>query len=236
MIDEDIKIPKEYFNISNIAIYDTVRKLHGIIVGVKVRFSFITGYYIELESYFDKINNDIVIYADDFLTGKMKFVIITDYKSLMLTQEEQKDLEKSQLKAIKSFLKEKYTDDCIIWIDKEKRDAEMKEQEYRGQEKIGKDIEWAENATKAFILDNYSAMRVFELYKNGVITEYQFLIELVNILANEKRVKYDMDALKDAKVFEERMKAFLEDNKELVEKMIKNSENFNEYENKNSDN
>ena len=55
--NNDIKIPKEYLNISNLAVYDTINKLHGIIIGVKVRFSFISGFYLEIEGYFDKFNS-----------------------------------------------------------------------------------------------------------------------------------------------------------------------------------
>ena len=222
-LNEDVKIPKEYFNISNIPIYHTEKKLHGIITDIKVKVSLSTGYYIEFVSYFDSVNNDIAVYKDYFITGKIKFVMITDYQSLILSKDEQKDLEKSQLNAIKSFLKEKYTDDCIMWISKDKRDAEMKEQEYREKLKIGKEIEWAESATKAFIFDNYSAMRTFELYKNEIITEQQLLTELINILTNEKRAKHDMNALEDARKFEQRMKDFIKNNKEIVDRMIKNA-------------
>ena len=234
--EEDVKIPKEYLNVSNFAIYDTINKRHGIITGIRLRFSFLTGCYPEFESYFDQINNIGIVYREDFITGKIKFVMVTGYKSLMLTLEEQKDLGNKRLDAIKAFLGEKYRDDCILRISQDKRDAELKEQEYREKSKIGKEIRWAESATKAFIFDNYSAMRVFELYKNETITENQFLIELINILANEKRVKFDMDALKDAHVFEEKMKTFIKDNEELVSRMIKNANAENTGEKEENDN
>ena len=70
---------------------------------------------------------------------------------------------------------------------------------------------------------NLTAMEVLELYKNKAITENQFLVELINILAAEKRAERDTRLKEDYLTFEKNTKEFIKNNKEILRKMIKNA-------------
>ena len=84
-------------------------------------------------------------------------------------------------------------------------------------------MKWAESPTKELIFESYSAEKMLCLYMNKVITEEQFLMELVNILAEEKRVQRDMQLNEGVKSFRADIEKVLEDNKEFFVEAIKNS-------------
>ena len=216
---EDMTIDKKYLNIVNIPIYDTNRKLHGIISEISLlRLS--NGLYVQYYAHYNSVNNRDIVFKPDLDEGTIKFVLFNDkefQKGLL------KEAQDREVEAIKEFLGENFTDDSIIWISDKERKKQLAEQEYREKKKIGNFAKWAESPTREFISESYSAMKIFDLYVDRVITEEQFLIELINILAEEKRVQRDMrlsDGLKD---FKADMGKVFEENKDFFREVIQNN-------------
>lgn len=212
-------IDKKYLNIVNIPIYDTNRKLHGIISEISL-LRMTNGLYIQYSAFYDNVNNADTVCKYDFDKGIVKFVLFNDrefQKGLL------KEAQDREVEAIKEFLGENFTDGSIIWISDKERKKQLAEQEYREKKKIGDFAKWAESPTREFISESYSAMKIFDLYVDRVITEEQFLIELINILAEEKRVQRDMrlnDGLKD---FKANIGKVFEENKDFFREVIKNN-------------
>lgn len=218
LYQEDMTIDKKYLNIVGVPIYDTVRKLHGILSEISL-LSLSNGLYIQYRAFYDDVNNGDTVSKFDFENRTVKFVLLNDkrYKNGFF-----KEVQDMRTEAIKEFLGEKYTDDCIIWISEEKRKNQLEEQKYREKNKIGNMAKWAESPTKEFIVESYSAMKIFNLYVDKVITEEQFLIELVNILAEEKRVQRDMNLKIGTKSFVKDIEEVFENNKEFFKEALKN--------------
>ena len=216
--EEDMTIDKKYLNIVNIPIYDTNRKLHGILSEISL-LKMTNGLYIQYSAFYDSVNNADTVCKYDFDKGTVKFVLFTDkeYEKGFF-----KEVQDREIEAIKEFLGENYTEDSIIWISDNERKKQLEEQKYREKNKIGDFTKWAESPTREFISESYSVMKIFDLFVDRVITEEQFLVELVNILAEEKRVQRDMSLNEKVKDFRTDIKKVFEENKEFFKEVIKN--------------
>ena len=216
---EDMTIDKKYLNIVGISIYDTVRELHGILSEISLLH--LSGrFYIQYRPFYDRVNNKELIFPSDFEKGIIKFVLLNDK---VWTKGYLKEAQDEQIEAIKEFLGENYKEDCIIWMSEQEWKDQLSAQEYREKKKIGDCAKWAESPTKELIFESYSAEKMLCLYMNKVITEEQFLMELVNILAEEKRVQRDMQLNEGVKNFRADIEKVLEDNKEFFMEALKNS-------------
>lgn len=214
---EDMTIDKKYLNIVGAYIYDTNRKLHGMINEIGL-LRLTGGLYVQYYAFYDNVHSRDMVFDHDLKEGAIKFVFLNDpmYKNGFF-----KETQDMEIEAIKEFLGENYTEDSIIWIsDRERRD-QMAKQEYREKNKIGNMVKWAESPTREFIAESYSAMKIFNLYVDKVITEEQFLTELVNILAEEKRVQRDMRLQDQTKNFVKDIEEVLENNKEFFREAVK---------------
>lgn len=216
--EEAMTIEKKDLNIVNIPIYNTDRKLHGILSEISL-LQLPNGLYVQYYAHYDSVNNRDIVFKFNFDEGTIKFVLFNDkeYEKGFL-----RELQDKQIEAIKEFLGENYTDDSIIWISDKERKKQLAEQEYRGKKKIGDFTKWAESPTKDFIYESYSAMKIFNLFVDRVITEEQFLVELVNILAEEKRVQRDMSLNERVKDFRTDIGKVFEENKAFFKEVIKN--------------
>ncbi len=217
MIYEDnMAIDKKYLNILNIPIYDTVRELHGILNEINL-FCMASGLYIQYYSFYDSVNKKDKVWVDEFKNGRIKFVLLSDKEWKVGKLKEAQEI---QIEAIKEFLGENYSEDSIIWISEQERKDQMEEQEYREKKKIGDFTKWAESATHDLIFESYSAMKLFFLYTDRIITKEQFLIELVNILAEEKRVQRDMQLNEGVKNFRKDIEEVLDKNKDFFSEVF----------------
>lgn len=208
---ENLTIDKKYLNIVDIPIYDTKRELHGILNEVSLLCSW-GGICIQYHAFYNRVNNNDIVFLSDIEKGIIKFVLLNDEKWANGRLKEAQDM---QIEAIKDFLGENYKEDCIIWMSDQERKKQMSAQECREKKKIGDCVKWAESPTKELIYESYSAQKVFCLYVDEVITEEQFLIELVNILAEEKRVQRDMQLNEVEKSFRADIEKLFEENKEF---------------------
>ena len=212
---EDMTIDKKYLNIVDIPIYDTNRKWHGIISEISL-LSLSNGFYIQYYAHYDSVHNREIIFSSDFNEGNIKFVLFKDkeYEKGAL-----KESQGEKIKAIKEFLGENYSENSIIWISGRERRDQIEAQKYREIKKMGNELPWSENATREFIFESYSALKLFCLYADGVIKEKRFLRELVNVLANEKRAQKEMSLNTETKSLVEDFRKVFNKNKNVLEEV-----------------
>ena len=215
--EENMTVDKKYLNVLDIPIFDTERGLHGILSEVNL-LRMASGLYIQYYAHYDNVNKRDTVWIDEFKKGHIKFVLLTDeiWKKGRL-----KEAQDMWISTIKEFLGEDYTDDSIIWISDQERKKQMEEQEYREKKKIGDFAKWEESPTMEFIYESYSAMKIFNLYVDKVITEEQFLIELVNILAEEKRVQRDMRLNEGVKSLRKDIEEIFAQNKDFCREIFR---------------
>ena len=218
--EENMTVDKKYLNVLDISIFDTERELHGILSEVNL-FCMGSGLYIEYYAHYDNLNKRDIVWINEFKEGRIKFVLLNDeiWKNGRL-----KEVQDIQISAIKEFLGEDYAEDSIIWISEQERKGQIEAQEYREKKKIGDFTKWAESATHELIFESYSAMKMFCLYTDKVITKEQFLIELVNILAEEKRVQRDMQLNGGLKNFTKDIEEVFDKNKDFFREIFKGEE------------
>ena len=218
--EENMTVDKKYLNVLDISIFDTERELHGILSEVNL-FCMGSGLYIEYYAHYDNLNKRDIVWINEFKEGRIKFVLLNDeiWKNGRL-----KEVQDIQISAIKEFLGEDYAEDSIIWISEQERKGQIEAQEYREKKKIGDFTKWAESATHELIFENYSAMKMFCLYTDKVITKEQFLIELVNILAEEKRVQRDMRLNEGVKSLRKDIEDVFVQNKDFFREIFKGEE------------
>lgn len=204
---KDLEIPKKDLNILSLFVYNTEFDLYGIISGIEILSSVFGGFQMCYKGFYNRIYNCEYIVRDDFIKGKVKFVI-AKYENETYTK-----YMCEMAEAIKEFLGDSFSDDCIIYIAEEERRKQLKAQEYREVKKIGETIPWAEKAFCDFVVENYSALDIYCLFVDGAITENQFMLELINILANELR--------------EKRNESFKVNTEKLIKELEKKQENEN---------
>lgn len=217
---DDMTIDKKYLNIINIPIYNTEKKLHGILSEIGL-LRLPNELYIQYKAFYDNVNREDTIDKFDFEKGIVKFVLLNDGNR---EKGNLKEMQEMQIQAIKEFLGEDHAEDSVIWISEQERKKQLKVQEYRQKNKIGDCAKWAESATKELIFENYSAIRIFSLYVDKVITKEQFLIELVNILAEEKRVYRDVSLNSGTKIFINDIRKVFDENRDFFKEVIKELE------------
>ena len=218
--EENMTIDKKYLNVLDIPIFDAERELHGILSEVNL-LRMANGLYIQYYAHYDNVNKRDTVWINEFNEGHVKFVLLNDESWKTGRLKETQDL---QIEAIREFLGENYTNDSIIWISEQERKDQMAEQEYREKKKIGDFTKWAESATHELIFESYSAMKIFGLYVDKVITKDQFLAELVNILAEEKRVQRDMRLNEGVKSLRKDIEDVFAQNKDFFREIFKGEE------------
>lgn len=184
---ENLVIDKKYLNIANACIYNVQKNKHGIISEINISF-LVTGAIMQFTAFYDKINDNEHFFINDFIIGKMKFVL---FKGDKWESGLYKDVQNKELASIKEAFADDYKDDMIMWIDEKERKIALEEQDHRYQQHIGSELVNLDSFAEEVIYDSYSTLKAFSLYANRIIDEKQMLYAMVNILAAEKRVERD---------------------------------------------
>lgn len=184
---EDLVIEKKYLNIANVCIYNVQKNKHGIISEINISF-LVTGAIMQFTAFYDKINDNEHFFINDFITGKMKFVL---FKGDKWESGLYKDVQDKELANIKEAFGDDYKDDMIMWIDEKERKIALEEQDHRYQQHIGSELVNLDSFAEEVIYDSYSTLKAFNLYANRIIDEKQMLYAMVNILSAEKRAQND---------------------------------------------
>lgn len=181
-IKDNLELPMKNINIIGKQIYNTKTDKYGMVTGIHVqKMVGKLGHYFE--AYYDKIDSDTMIFTEDLYNGTLQFVIIN---MPILEKIKEKNIEE-----IKEFMGDRFCGNTIRYITEEQHKKHCSEQEWRGiQEIMGKAKE-LDSLAADVVMDNYSMLKYFTLFIDGIITENQMLYGLVNILSAELRLKKD---------------------------------------------
>lgn len=182
ILKENLELPMKDINLIGKRIYNAKTNKHGMITGITLENH--TGnltYYFN--AYYDKLESDSMIFTEDLRNGNIKFVIID--------MPEFKDYKEKEISDIKEFLGEKFCANSIIHITREQHKKNIAEQEYRGILEIMGKAKELDSLASDIIQDNYSMLKYFVLFSDGIITENQMLYGIVNVLSSELRNKRD---------------------------------------------
>lgn len=214
---EDLVIEKKYLNLIHMCIYSVEKDKHGMITGIST-FSTINNILIQFTAMYDNIDTDMCVFLNDFITGKMKFVLLTGgaWENGLLKQSQ-----KEKLANIKEIFEDDYNDDMIMWIDGEDRKTKREEQDHRQKQYIGSQLVHLDSFAEDVVYDSYSTLHAFNLYTHGIIDEKQMLYAMVNTLAAEKRVERDMRLNTTNENFSAEIRKYLEENKDFWKELFK---------------
>lgn len=92
-IKGDLTIEEKYLNLIHMCIYDVEKDKHGMITGISTFFS-INSILLQFTAIYDNIDSDKCVFLNDFITGKMKFVLFTGgaWESRILKQSQEEKL------------------------------------------------------------------------------------------------------------------------------------------------
>lgn len=198
-----LEIPLTDINIIGKQIYNTETNKYGMISGLFLeKFAGTLGHFYE--AYYDKIDHNEMVFSEDLHKGKIKFVIVDMPKF--------KEFNNQQIDEIKEFMGENFSENTIFHITEEEQKKHCDEQEWSGiQEIMGKAKE-LDTLAADIVQDNYSMLKYFTLFIDGIITENQMLYGLVNVLSSELRVKKDKELKEFTEKFKKDTEAIVKEN------------------------
>lgn len=118
-------IEDKYFDILHTLIYDKRSKMSGILSSFEVN-RYISGYGISFQAFMNKIYNSQKIFAEDFESGNVVFLLPFGLK---YKEKEMKEMAGRQREIIKAFFGDKFREDMIMEISEDERQEEIREWE-----------------------------------------------------------------------------------------------------------
>lgn len=219
-IKENFELPTKDINIIGKLFYNTKTDKYGIISGITLeRYASKLGNCFK--AYYDRIESDAMVFAEDFYNGNLKFIIITGYDIDIPRLEK---LKNQQIKEIKEFMGDRFSNNTILYITNENHKKKLSEQEYRGILEIMGKAKELDSLAADIVQDNYSMLKYFTLFVDGIITENQMLYGIVNVLSSELRTKRDNELKENGKIFNGELKLLLKET--LREWIDKNPEKY----------
>lgn len=181
---EDFILDKKYLNLIHKSVYSVELDMFGMITEIAVTHN---GMY--LKAYFDKVNDDRMIFFEDFKNGKAKFVVITD---MDLPKKMEYEYKRETLENIKDFLGDDFSEDKVIYQTNDEHNEEIKRKDKLEVLQIGNTLLNLTKLSADIFYDNYIALELYKKYAEGVITEEELLYGVCNHLCEEtKRLKDD---------------------------------------------
>lgn len=215
ILKENFEFPMRYVNLIGKRVYNTKTNKHGMITGITLE-NHLGNLTYHFNAYYDKIESDSMIFAEDLYNGNIKFSIID--------MPEFKDYKEKEISDIKEFMGEKFCANSIIHITREQHKKNCDEQEYRGILEIMGKANELDSIAADIVQDNYSMLKYFTLFVDGTITENQMLYGIVNVLSSELRNKRDEELKGFGKVLNKETESLL---KETIKEWIdKNPEKY----------
>lgn len=209
-LKENFEFPMKDLSLIGKRIYNTKTNRHGMITGITLE-NHVGNLTYHFNAYYDKIEFDSMIFAEDLHNGNIRFVIID--------MPEFKDYKEKEISDIKEFMGEKFCANSIIHINREQHKKNCAEQEFRGILEIMGKANELDSIAADIVQDNYSMLKYFTLFIDGIITENQMLYGLVNVLSSELRNKKDEELKGFREVLNKEMESLLKETiKEWIEK------------------
>ena len=223
---ENLELPMKDVSLIGKRIYNTKTDKYGMITEISLQMILSKGgISYSFKAYYDKIEPNSIVFAEDLYNGNVRFVII-DIPGF----EKYQDREAEE---IKEFMGDKLCANTIMHISEEFHKKKYSEQEYRGILEIMGKANELDSLASDIIQDNYSMLKYFCLFTDGTITENQMLYGLVNVLSSELRNKRDEELKGIGKVMtketetllKETMKEWIDKNPQKYADIVKGFEN-----------
>lgn len=180
---EDLTLEKKYLNLLNKYIYNADTDKFGMIIGIEITR---VGFW--LKAYYDQINDNELVFLDDFKRRIVKFTLIDS--GLSLGKEEQEAYAKQIVDDIKSVFGEDFSNDMIIHVDDDERTRKNRENDEREKKNIRGKLLNISKITAEIFFDDYTAREVYKKFLDENISETEMLYLVCNHLCEEvKRLK-----------------------------------------------
>lgn len=196
-----MEIEDKYLKMLGKCIYNKQLDKFGYINSLEIMASLSLG--LNLKAFYDYFDSDCTVFFEDFTKGKIQFTIIQGYS--ILKSEQVNEINKEQIKDIKTVFGDDFTDDMLMFIDDNERQIKIQEQEQRETQRLHTDIVSLTNVTVKVLAKDFYSRELYLKWKNKVLSETQFLYALVNHLAQEMQridkrnldyfVKYELEKL-----------------------------------------
>lgn len=176
-----MEIEDKYIKMLGKLVYNNKLNKYGRIC--KIELSKSVGMTISLRVFYDKFDDDGMLFFEDFENGKIQFVILTDcglFENYTLHEKFE----------IMRVLEGKYTDDMIIYMSNDEWKEKLREQDRRNTQLLHTDIVSLTNVSVEVLSDDFYCRELYLKRNEGGLTETQMLYAMVNHLSQEyKRMK-----------------------------------------------
>ena len=179
---EDFTLDKKYLNILGKHIYNKERDKFGLISSIEI-----TNAGIMFRAYYDKFNDNDIVFFNDFKEGKVQFVIIS---GLCIGKKLEEKSNRETVDDIKCSMGEDFREDMLLYIDDGERKKRMRENDEREIQSIGiKNLNIKKLSAEIFY-DDFTCKEAYKRYADGHISETEMLYIICNYLCEEqKRLK-----------------------------------------------
>lgn len=182
--NEDFMLDKKYLNILGKYIYNKESDKFGLISSIEI----CDRIGIMFRAYYDRFNENNIVFFNDFIKGNVQFVIITG--GVSLGKEIDEKFRKETLEDIKFSMGEDFREDMLLYIDDEERKERMRKNDEREIQSISiKNLNVKKLSADVFY-DNTTCTEAYKKYADGTISETEMLYIICNYLCEEqKRLK-----------------------------------------------
>lgn len=170
-------IEDKYFRLIGQTIYDKRLNKHGHISRMEIQNGLNGIYYI---AYFDKFDNNCIVMLEDFIDGKLKFTV----PNSGLLSDKVYDI---TIMDAKFIFGEKYSDDMILQFDDKKCVETQKQQDIQNKQILLKDLVSLDELSIDVFYNDFYTQKLYQKYKNGVLTKTEMLYAVVNYLCCENK-------------------------------------------------
>lgn len=180
---EDFTLEKKYLNLLGKYIYNTETDKFGMITAISI-----SKIGMSLKAYYDSINDDSLVFFEDFKKGTLKFTLI-DGGATFGTELHEKYTNEI-IDDIKSIFGEEFSEDMIIHVDDDKRKEKNRENEEKEVKNICGKLLNISKVTAEIFYDDYTSREIYMKYTDGKISETEMLYLVCNHLCEElNRIK-----------------------------------------------
>lgn len=180
---EDLTIEKKYLNLLDKYIYNTETDKFGMITGISI-----SRMGISLRAYYDSLDDDSLVFFDDFKKGILKFTLIDG--GVTFGKELHEKYTEQVIDEIKSAFGDEFSEDMIIHVEDDERTRKNRENEEKEKQNISNKLLNISKVTAEIFYDDYTAREIYMKYADDKISETEMLYLICNHLCEEvKRLK-----------------------------------------------
>lgn len=177
-----MEIEDKYIKLLGKYIYNKELDKFGRISSLELVYVF--GLWIQFNVFYDTFDSKGILFLQDFLDGKSKFVIINDESN-----HEYKQFFEKQLDDIKSAFENKFLTDMLIYMSNDEWKEKLIEQNKRNVQKLHTDLVFLTDIAEEVLSNDFYSRELYLKFNNGILSETQLLYALVNHIAQEyKRI------------------------------------------------